>query len=359
MCPKIENTTPSLPPHLATHSAEELRANKKVASLMLQVIDQKTKYMESALKNRLNPAEIVQVGGDFFSMGYLAFQGAQIIRPSLSSIPWVATASLVCGVVAGAINIGVAFVCLKEGIQASKNGDKELATRLYIDFVALLGIGIIMIFTALATRVVALSAIGAFFTANPWLLPILFFALSVPLFFELGKRIQNIWQKTDFGSQLNTKDLSKLIDGEEEKNPFHLKPLLKMAEQKVADPFIKTRLSLKMEQLQSNMGVEAAIETFKLMRKLVLKEETENQLKLAKERVSEWNRAQYVRLLQQTLYTAAFGVSMAALAPKINIPPVTATQTFAMTGANAIPLYMDANWPFKRNTPIVVPMVQS
>lgn len=359
MYPKVDNIIPPLYP-AETAPPQVAETDQKVAALMQEIISKKEEHVTASLKNRVNPSEIVQVGGDLFSMGYLLFQGAQIVKPSLSSIPFIATASLVCGVVAGAINIGVAFVCLKEGIQAHKNGDMQLAARLYIDFVALLGIGMIMIFTALATRVAALGAIGGFFAANPWLLPILFFALSVPLFFELGKRINNIIQSKDLASQLNAKNLPALIQGKDPSNPFHLQPLLHLAEKSESDPReLKIALSHKMEQLQSDMGVESAIETFKLMQQLVLKKDIEAQLKKVKEKIQDWNRAQYVRAFQQLLYTAAFGVSMAALSPKVNIPPVTATQTFAMAGANAIPLYMDSFWPFKRNTPIVVPKVEA
>jgi hypothetical protein len=356
MCTQVNFTTPAVTTSQFT-PVEKGVAEERVSNLMQQVIEEKDALVQSSLKNRMNATEAVQIGGDLFSMGYLAFQGAQIVKPSLAAIPAIAFASLTCGVIAGAINIGVAIVCLKEGIQASKNGDTKLATRLYIDFACLLAIGVIMMLTSIAVKVAALGALTAFFATNPWLLPVIFFILSIPIIVEVAGRIKNIWQNKDLASQLKTPELPQLIHGTDEKNPFHLQPLIDMAQRGVADPFIKRSLSEKMEQFQANMGVEASLETFRLMRQILRNEEAREQLEKTKKKIAEWNNAQYVRMAQQALYTAAFGVSMAALSPRINIPSVNGAQTFAMAAANAIPLYMDTFWPFKRNTPVVVPMV--
>jgi ABC-type multidrug transport system fused ATPase/permease subunit len=323
---------------------------------MQQVIEEKQELVDSALKNRMNVSEAVQIGGDLFSMGYLGFQGAQMIRPSISSIPAIAFSSLVCGVIAGAINIGVAFVCLKEGIQASKNGDTKLATRLYLDFASLLAIGLIMMLTSIAVRVAALGVLTAFFAANPWLLPVIFFILSIPIIIEVAGRIKNICQKRDLGSAVKASDLPKQLQDPNEKNPFSLKPLIDMAERGVNDQFIKIALSQKMELFQANMGVEAALETFRLLKQILKNEEMMEQLEKTKKKIAEWNKAQWVRMFQQVLYTAAFAVSLIALSPRMNTPSVNGGQTFAMAAANATALYMDTYWPFKRNTPIVVPM---
>lgn len=358
MCTQINNYNPSIEPTNCPPPEQKHPADERVAGLMQQVIDQKQAYVDTAMNNRWTWKEGVQIGGDLFSMGYLAFQGAQIVSPSLAANLGVGIATAVCGVIAGGINIGVAFVCLAEGIQASKNGDKKLALRLYLDFACFLAIGIIMMLASLAARVGALGAISTFFTANPWLLPVLFFIVSVPVIVEIANRIKNIWQKTNLGAQLETDHLDELIQGEDPQNPYHLKPILEMAERGVDEPFVKLALSQKMEQFQADMGVEAALETFRLMKQILKKEDTHEQLEKTKKKLSEWKNAQYVRMGQQILYTAAFGVSMGALTPQLNIPAVNGAQTFATAGANAIPLYMDTFWPFKRNTPIVVPMVE-
>ena len=178
-----------------------------------------------------------------------------------------------------------------------------------------------------------------------------------------GERIIKILSKQDLGSQLQKKDLNldNLIQGNDTNNPYHLRPLLDGLENKEGERAIAQKLSTKLEQFQAGMGAEAALETFKLLEKVLRKNEDEKeaQLKKAKEKVAEWNHAQYVRLAQQLLYTAAFGVSMGVLIPKAPTQVMSATENFAMAGANAIPLYMDSFWPFKRNTPIVVPKVDA
>lgn len=351
MCTKIQNSPENQ--NLAPLAAPQ--ADQRVANLMQQIIEQKQIAINTSKNNRLNASEVIMIGGDLFAMGYLTFQGAQMIKPALSSIPAIAMATLTCGVIAGTINIGVALICLKEGIQAYENGDKKLAARLILDFFCYMGIGAIMILAALAIRVTALAGITAFFAANPWFLPVLFFVVSIPIILEIGARIQNIQTSKDLASQVTDETLQTLIHGNDTNNPYHLQNLIN--EVGSTDASIKERLSKKMEQFQADMGVEAAVETFKLMRQLLLGEEVSEQRVQLKEKVKEWNRAQYVRLAQQILYTAAFGVSMAALSPKANATALNASQTFAMAGGNAIPFYMDTFWPFKRNTPIVVPIV--
>ncbi|MBX7066421.1 MAG: hypothetical protein K1X28_04240 [Parachlamydiales bacterium] len=336
-----------------TLPAPNTNPNQRVATLLDEVIDQKSANTQKALDGRVNINEAVMIGGDLFSMGYLAFQGAQIVKPALAAIPAIAIATLACGCIAGAINIGVAIISMKEGFQALKNGDTKLALRLFLDFFGLFGIGTIMILASLALRVAALSAVGTFFGANPWLLPVLFFIISIPILVEISNRIYNIQMGKDLASQLNG-DLNQLIHGKDPNNPFHFQSLLESQE---TDLEVRNEIARRFEQLQADMGVEAASEALKLIRLQMLQEDTKEQLQKFKEKIAEWNRAQYVRMFQQVLYAAAFGVSMGTLNPSMNTAAVNGTQTFAMTAANAIPLYMDTFWPFKRNTPIVVPHV--
>jgi hypothetical protein len=49
---------------------------------------------------------------------------------------------------------------------------------------------------------------------------------------------------------------------------------------------------------------------------------------------------------------------MAALSPKTNANLLNGSQSLLLMGANVIPLYMDSFWPFKRNTPMVIPKVE-
>src|SRR5262249_33560070 len=120
-------------------------------------------------------------------------------------------------------------------------------------------------------------------------------------------------------------------------------------------------LSVKMEELQAELGVEAAVEVFDLL-KLIQEKNTEKALEkilIAKEKIDEWNRSLYVRMFQQILYIVGFIVSMAALGPKVNAGVLNGGANFFLTGANVIPLYMDTFWPFRRNTPMVVPKVEA
>ena len=344
----------------ASHSAKAFprirEPERRVAALMDQVIEAKQGVVQKALDGRVNISEAVLIGGDFFSMGYLAFQGAQIVKPSLAALPAIGLATLGCGVIAGAINIGVAIISLKECYQAAKNGDTKLALRLGLDFFGLLGVGTIMILASLAIRVSALAGVTAFFGTHAWLLPLLFFVISIPLILEVGTRIYNIQSGKDLAAQLNG-NLDELVNGKDEHNPFHLQPLVELAKEENDPLVIYNSLAGKIEKLQSDMGVEAAIATFELMKKKLLKEASEEQESKVREKVKEWNRAQKVRMFQQLLYAAAFGVSMGALSPKLNTAAVNGAETFAMAAANAIPLGMDIYWPFKRNTLIVVPHV--
>lgn len=320
---------------------------------MQRVISRKEEHCQKALSGRWNIGEAVMIGGNVFAIGYLAFQGAQIIKPALAAMPAVGAISMACGAVGGMINIGVALVCLKEGIQAFRNGDNKLAIRLFIDFVTLLGIGAVMVLASLAARIPALGTLSVFFSTHPWVLPVLFFILSIPIIAELTDRLYHIHSGKSLGAQLLSQNLDALIHGERDDHPLHLQPLIDQADQNDTPTY--ALLSRKMEQLQADMGIEAAIATFKLLRLRLLREDTEQAMKEVKQKIHEWNHAQHVRLLQQMLYTASFGVSLATLNPRINTPTLNAATSLVLAGGNTIPLYMDTFWPFKRNTPIVVP----
>jgi hypothetical protein len=301
-------------------------------SLIQKKVALRDQCLEERGKSRF-PAEAVLIGGDAFTMGYLALQSAELLSSSLAASPVISWMNFVCGEIGGAINIGVSFVCLSEGLQAMINKDYLLASRLFCDFATLFAIGTVMLLSSLSTKVAALG-LSAFFTANPWLLPLAFFLMSLPTILDVSRRVGKIWLKTDLASQLS--DPKKMAETHfSSLNPKDLED--------------------KLEEFQAEMGVDAAIETFKLMQKILSDEKFEEQLERAKEKAADWSRAQYVRLAQQILYTTAFGVGMGTLS--LNNRVCQATQNIAMTGANAIPLYMDTFWPFKRNTPIVVPKV--
>jgi hypothetical protein len=362
MCTQAISTIPGLGGLLGCQTPAPVEEENKVAAAAQKVLDAKKAHVKTALDNKWERYSPILIGGDFFSVGYLAFQGVQSLAPSIAQIAAIAIAGLVCGVIAGGINVGVGVISLKESIQAFHNGDKVLGARLLLDFICWTSIGIIMILASLAIKVTALAAIGAFFAAHPWVLPVLFFVATIPLLVELGYRIQQVFAAKDLASQLKLDELKTLLESEEpdwEKinnlSPFNLKDL----ENKSDDEQIQL-LSGKMEELQADMGVEAAVEVFELLKLIQEKNAKQalEKIKIAKEKVEEWNRSLYVRMFQQILYIVGFIVSMVALGPHVNGGLLNGIQSFFLTGANVIPLYMDTFWPFRRNTPMVVPKVE-
>jgi len=336
---------------------------KEVTQIMQNILGTKSVHIQNAKANKWERYNPILIGGDLFSFGYLAFQGILSLAPKLQAIASIGMATLVCGEIAGLINIGVAFVCLKEGIQALKNGDYRGGIRLLLDFSCCMGIGVVMILTSLAIKITSIGAVAAFFAANPWVLPLIFFIATLPLLCDLGLRIKDILLSTNLGSKLQLNQLESFLqkkDWEEigkickdPSHPFYFDSNL--SQEEMAQFFSK-----KMEQMQADMGVVAAIESFRLMVALQDKNEdlAKTQLTAAGQKIKEWNRAIYVRMFQQILYVSGFGVSMAALSPQVNGGLLNGIQDFCLAAANAIPFYMDVCWPFKRNQLIVVPKVE-
>ncbi len=347
---------------LNCHVSSGLKA-EEIAQVMQNVLVAKNGLVQKAEANTLQRYNPILIGGDLFSMGYLAFEGVLSLAPHLRAIPSMGIATLICGEIAGLINLGVGFVCLKEGIQALKNGDYRGGTRLILDFTCCMAIGLIMILNSLSIRVAALAGVGAFFTANPWLLPLIFFIAMLPLLCDLSLRIKDIAQGKNWGAKLQLNAVEKLLankdwDGiaklcQNPDYPLHVSSGSKTKEE------MAQFLSQKMEELQADMGVTAATETFALMLALQKKDKitAQTHLSLARQKIGDWNRAIYVRMFQQVLYVGGFGVSMAALSPNANGNLLNGVQNLCLAAANAIPLYMDTFWPFKRNQLIVVPKV--
>jgi hypothetical protein len=216
-----------------------------------------------------------------------------------------------------------------------------------------------MILTPLATKVVALACLTTFFATNPWVLPLLFFVITIPLLIEIVCRITQIYTKKDTAAELKLNQLSVLLKQEKvdwdaifglySKNDiFH------------SEMGAKNEIIARMEKLQSGIGVTVSLEAFRLFEHL-LKKDKEGallQMQALQEKIAEWNKKQHVRLLQQVLFVIAFIVSMVALRVHISPALLVSTENFLMAGANAIPLYMDCCWPFERNTTLVVPKVE-
>lgn len=351
---------------LSNANPSQQAKNERLTNQVLSLIQKKETHVQTALDNTWDRYNPILIGGDLFTMGYLVFEGVKACVPATQAMLGVIISTMICGVVAGVINIGVGLICGKEAIQAFKNGDHFLGLRLLLDTIFCIAIGVVMILVSLAAKVAILGGIGAFFAANPWVLPVLFFVITIPLIIEIGCRTSNIWLKKDLASKMHLDEVSELlkqktVDWDKlfslfTNTPFDLKKVIAETDENKA----LEALSQKMEELQADMGVTAAVASFKLLLQLIehKQEDALAQMALVKKELSSWNFAQHVRLFQQILYIAAFGGSMAALSPKVNAGAMNATVNFSMAAANAIPLYMDAFWPFKRNTVMVVPKVE-
>ncbi len=328
-----------------------------IIPVVKRVIELKEREVNKAKNNLWDRYNPILIGGDVFTTAYLIFQGVQTYVHI--SLPLLGIATLVCGVVAGVISVGVAFLSLKEAIQAFHNGDYKLGFRLLVDFFSMLGIGVIMILAPLAIKIAALGCLTVFFAANPWALPVLFFIMTIPLLIEISSRIKNIYLKQDLAAVLKLEDLLKLLKNDivnwnqisqlyEDKHLFS---------SKIEGP---EDLIGRMEKFQAEMGVTAALEAFKLFEYLLEEKKGEalSQCKELQRKISEWNGKQHVRLLQQILYVFSFVVSMVALRVHLSPALFSSIENLAMAGANAIPLYMDVFWPFERNTTLVVPKVE-
>ncbi|MBM3184426.1 MAG: hypothetical protein FJZ64_03880, partial [Chlamydiae bacterium] len=293
--PKVEATAPSTA--LRTAQVDE---NAKTTTLMQKVVDVKKTHMEAALSDKCRRYNPILIGGDIFTVGFIGLDVVRSLLPATGAAAGaLGIAGSVCGLIGGAINIGVGIVCLKESIQAFRNKDKVLGLRLLLDFICSIAIGALMIMVSIAF-LAGLTGITAFFAANPWLLPLLFFVVTIPLFLELAYRIKNVLMKKDLGSQMKIGQLQNLLKqkapdwGKIEKlytnqdNIFHLP---KFKEEKETVAF----LSDKMEKLQADIGVVAAIESMNLLTAIKKrnKEEAIKQAEIVKSKVAEWNRSLY------------------------------------------------------------------
>lgn len=368
LLPRVNQHGPSFVEKEACGVYEPEVSGGKLSGVIKRVLQQKDDLRNNALNKTLDRYNPIIIGGDAFTMATLAFEGVQTVMPEVSGIAAVAAVTMVCGVIAGVINVGVGLVCLKESCQAFYNGDYKLGLRLFIDFLTLSAIGTVMILIALSMKIVFLAAIGAFFKASPYVLPVLFFIISFPVIIEILRRVKNIHTEGDLAAKLDLRQVEEYLKEEEFEEAFqHL--LEKLDLQELPDLVdlepvqVYEKLSAAMETLQAEMGVEAAIEVFRLILQLKEheKEAALQALEKARAEIKDWNRVQHIRLFQQSLYAIAFCVSMICLSPRFSastVSSITATQQFTMTAANAIPLYMDSTMPFKRNPPIVVPKVE-
>jgi len=342
------------------HSVEETA--DPTSALVQEVIQKKEANVEKALSNnwrRYNPisgSDTILISGDLFNMGFLVLEGVKSASPHLASLTAVKVASAVCGVFGGVISLSTGLVSFKEGIQALQNGDNHLATRLLFEGVMDTVVGVAMILLSLSAYVVGLGGVGAFFAANPWVLPIVFLLACLPLTAEIGARCKKIYSKEDAASLLPLKDLK----GHLEKEKVDWKEVYALFDGTLLDLNQVSRTSLKdlsdkLEEMQTEIGVQASLGAFKLLNALLdkNKEKSLEALKALDDQVQGWNQTQGRRLLQQAPFFLSSLLSLILLQPLTYRQSIEAAQNFSLALASIAPLHMDMNQPFERDTPIV------
>ncbi|OHE77209.1 MAG: hypothetical protein A3F67_08355 [Verrucomicrobia bacterium RIFCSPHIGHO2_12_FULL_41_10] len=339
-------TDPS--PGITTYTENPQTANNKgrVNACVYQIIHAKETNIKelTSLKSRAwSFDEWVLIGGDLFTMGYLALEGMIALSPGLLS-PSVQAALSAFGIVGGVINIFVGVISLKNALQEWREGHYMGATRLFLDSALCIGIGSLMIIASLAAYTSIFGGVAGALVYCPWIFPLLFFVMNFPVICEVANRLYHITRGTTPSSQL--------FSSQEAVLPY-------FSDQNYTDEEIIKELSKILETWQDLMGVQTALALFKYktVQQFHPGCNTEKLREEFEKRKKEWERAQWVRALQMALYTAAFATSLIALSPQLQKDQAlfSGIQNLAMAGANLLPLLMDIFWPFKRNTYLPVP----
>jgi hypothetical protein len=358
-CTKLlDSTFGSLPPPAVVPAPEPVR-NADVVAAMGRAYEQKQALVQKALVNTAERYNVWIVGQDAFNVLDIGFEGVLKCTPSLKTCSKLVFASTICGILAGVLNIAAAIATLKSAKNAGELKDTLSKTRLYMDVLCTFAIGVLMILTSIARELVFLSAVGFFFAANPYLLPLLFFLITFPTILETSLRLASICRGHDWASKLEWNTLrealfsvdGKSIDWEAIEK---LKLLEKVAPETEGAPDLLPKMKAKLDELQADIGVEAAIEAFRLLKALHEKKKVDVRDAFLKfeAKVKEWRIAQVKRLAEQLLCGIAFGASMGNLAG--SSVSLTAVETGALMSASGISLQMDVWDPFARGSPIVV-----
>jgi hypothetical protein len=350
--------------------------DQRISRSASSIIAAKERSMKEALETNWHGLEYkkrnpVFWGGDLLSFGYLGLEGAQTASSYLQSLSGLTIVGSAFGILGGLINIGVGLFSIPEALEASRKDDFLNKTRLWLDAICMIGIGIVMLLASiakLALEVGALGAVGLFFATHPWILPLLLLIVTIPTLWEVGNRVIEIASKKDWGNKLRLDLLQKSLHPEgatairwEPLRAFLCEKLGVLPAYECED--LSAALCNQMNEIEQNIGVEATLPLFRLLKAIgdKNKEEARTEFLNLEREIKAWRRAQTVRLVQQILYVLAFILSMLLLIPGLSFAgsrTITWIQTAGLVGANGIPLYMDLYWPFKRNTPIILPKVE-
>ncbi len=349
--------TPLPPPRLYQTSTSP------ITSFVKKIITSKEENREAKLQNKWERYHPGMLLGDVLTMGYTALVGIQFLRPGLANLGWI---SLVCGELGGLINIWVALQEFKECYQAFQNGDTLNGYKMLFDATLFAGIGVLMILVALSQKVVAMGSIAAFFAATPYLLPLLFFLITLPLLAEISYRVVMIALKQDLASKLDLDTIQQALSSSEKPDwelllaPTPFASLYTLCKSDPTHKEIPLLCDTLMEQFQADMGVDAAIEAMRLFQQILADAEIsllQAQIERTQQEIQKWYTAQYTRFSQQMMYVIAFAVSMGALSPNAPADLLNGISNLGLALPNGMALGMDTFWPFKRNIPMIVPKI--
>ena len=337
--------------------------------------------------------DLGQIFGDIGNVIFSALSIAQICKPALSASASFAWTSCILGSLGGVLNIGVGLYCLKDANQKYTNLSQNLESKKYIeengillslihsqtgdapldvqkycrmlcDGTCMIGIGAIMSVISLSTEIPALGALGAFLAVNPWILPLVWFLITIPLLIEVARANKMIWDGADLPPTMQLEQLKKALENSDDfaqtlQNWFNedsseTNPLKKRPHFGEDNIDFESNLA---QMLETNIGVEAAIEAMHL-RALLLKGASAEEIRLQVEKleaqIAAWNTSQRCRLVQQSLLITSFAFSILGLVPRIPEKAAgVATNSVILLG-NFLPLLMDIAWPFTRNCPMTI-----
>lgn len=342
-------------------------SDTKLAQVAQQVITAKEGLVSASLANKkrrfhpLTGSCAPQLIHDFFNAAFIIFTTMKIALPKISSLAPVAIASTAFGFVGSALNLIVGIVTIREALQCFRNGDKAKGIRLLICGLGLIGLGIFMGLTSL-TAVVSMGGLAAFFAANPWIMPILFLVVMLPLLHEVLRDFVAICRKQDPYSKMQLKQMQELL----EKDIVNWKEMRKCLEESELNIEMIQKegnatkaLVDRVERLQSQMGPEGAVNAMKVFKTILEEDKAEAiaQIKSLHSKAKAWKRVQYIRLIQQIFFIGSFILSIVALkSPKARI--FEAVDNGLALGGMGIPLVVDGYFPLLRNVPIIVPALK-
>lgn len=362
MCIKISSEKEAFSAEPVNHeNVGEAEQQNPLTSIVSGVIKAKETKKTEALDNpgRYSPLKLdrdfYMVGGDIFNGGYTLFTSVTYFKPSLSNLSWMGLTTSICGEVGGVINVLVGGKEISDAFMGIANGDSEQWWNVIDGFLLIL-VGITMFLVALSFKVAALGGLAGAIS-QPWVLPLLFFLMTLPYLCKYVKSVNKIHCGEDLGSKLHLNHIQSTaanIDWEKQLKDSNLHEIYTSWQ---AGSLTWDMCSDAIQKLQDDIGVEAAIEVFKLLEKILQGREEDDiyaQIVIAREKIKEWHNAMHFKLLQQIFFILAGCISAIAFCPKANSGTANGCSSLFLAAPNAQAIFMDIHWPFKRNilTPV-------